>query len=105
MKDIVAIEIIQRRAIKIVPTLWYLPYKELLQRLYITTSEARRRRSDIHQAYNIFNGIGEIDNMYFYEQSADSHSYFIRGHTFEIAKQPCNVNVRKYSFFQLHMCD
>ena len=41
-KDIVAIEKIQRRAIKIVPTLGYLLYKEILQRLHLTTLGVRR---------------------------------------------------------------
>ena len=45
-KDIVAIEKLQRRASTIVPTLRYLPYKERLQRLYLTTLEVRRRSSD-----------------------------------------------------------
>ena len=46
-KDIVAIEKIPCRATRIVSILRYLPYKEILQRLYLTTLKVRRRRSDL----------------------------------------------------------
>ena len=69
--DIVAIEKIQRRVIKIVTTLRYLPCKERLQRLYLTTLELRRRRSDLLQTYTIFDGNCAIDHMLFVEQCAN----------------------------------
>ena len=40
-KDIVAIEEIKCRATNLVPTLRYLPYRERLHRLYLTTLEVR----------------------------------------------------------------
>ena len=65
-KDIVANEKIQRIATKVVPTLMYLPYKEILQHLYLTTLAVRRRCSDLLQTDRIFNGIDEIDHKLFF---------------------------------------
>ena len=53
MKDIAAIEKIQHSATKIVLTLRYLPYKEILQRLYLTTLEVRQQHIDLLQTYGI----------------------------------------------------
>ena len=54
---------------------------------------------------HIINGIDEIDHELFLWQISDSHSYFTRGHTFRIAKQPCIVNPKKHSFSQRVICD
>ena len=64
-KDIVAIEKIQHKATAIVPTLRHKPYKEILQHLYLTTLEVRRRHSDLLQTYRVFNGIDKIDDKLF----------------------------------------
>ena len=77
-KDIVAIEKIQRRATKVAPTLRYLPYKERLQRLYLTTSEVRRRYSDLLQTYKIFNGIDEIDHKLFFVSKVQIHTHILQ---------------------------
>ena len=64
-KDIVAIKKIQRKANKIVPTLRYLQYKEILQRLYLTTLEVRRWHSDLLQSNSILMALMRLIISYF----------------------------------------
>ena len=56
-----AVERVQRRATKMVPTLKDLSYTERLQRLKLETLEYRRRRADLLEAYRIINNIHSID--------------------------------------------
>ena len=60
--DNVAIEKIQRSVIIIVTR--YLPYKEGLQRLYLTIFEVKRRRSVLLQTSKIYNGNGVNDHNF-----------------------------------------
>ena len=55
--NIDAIERVQRRATKIVPSLKNLTYTQRLERLNLETLEYRRRRADLLETYRILNGI------------------------------------------------
>ena len=56
-----AVERVQRRATKLVPTLSHLSYKERLIKLNLETLEYRRRRADLLETYRIINNIHSID--------------------------------------------
>ena len=59
--NIDAIERVQRRATKMVPSIKNLPYSQRLERLNLETLEYRRRRADLLETYRIMNGIHQID--------------------------------------------
>ena len=55
-KDVVALEKVQRRATKLIPSLKKLSYNDRLKSLNITTLEERRIRGDIIFLFKIING-------------------------------------------------
>ena len=68
-KDIYALERLQRRAIKIIPELSDLSYKECLKKCGLTTIERRRLRGDQTGVFKILNG---------YENTVSfSHAYVL----------------------------
>ena len=74
-KVIVAIEKIQRRATRIVPTLRYLQYKERLQHLYLTTLEVRRVVT-YFKHIRFLMVLMRLIISYFLKKSSVSYSYF-----------------------------
>ncbi|XP_072039474.1 uncharacterized protein [Amphiura filiformis] len=56
-KDITAIEKVQRRATKMIPSFRELPYEMRLRRLNLPTLAYRRLRGDMIQVYKIMHGI------------------------------------------------
>ena len=59
--NIDALERVQRRATKLIPTLKDLSYTERLRKLKLETLEYRRKRADILEAYRIINGHHTLD--------------------------------------------
>ena len=56
IKDITAIENVQRRATKYLPTLKNLTYEEHLQKLDLPTLQFRRLRGDLIETYKLMTG-------------------------------------------------
>ena len=60
-RDIKALEKVQRRATKLVPSLRNLKYSERLQELKMTTLEDRRNRGDLIQFFKFYYGFNSIE--------------------------------------------
>ena len=70
-RDIETLEKVQRRAIKLVPSLRNLPYEDRLRRLNLPTLEERRRRGNLIETFNfkILKQHDQVDphNFFYYE--------------------------------------
>ena len=98
-KHIDALENVQRRATRQLPTLSKLPYEERLQTLKLPTLAYRRVRGDMIEVYKIMNEIYDTDVTLFLKtrvQSAERTSQ--RGHKFQLYTEHINKNIRKHSF-------
>ena len=98
-KHIDALENVQRRATRQLPTLSKLPYEERLQTLKLPTLAYRRVRGDMIEVYKIMNEIYDTDVTSFLKtrvQSAERTSQ--RGHKFQLYTEHINKNIRKHSF-------
>ena len=60
------IEIIHRRATKLIPGLRDLTYEERLKECGLTTIETRRLRGDQIEVFNILNGYENVDSKYIF---------------------------------------
>ena len=67
-KDVNMIEIIQRRATKLIPGLRDLTYEERLKECGLTTQETRRLRGDQIEVFKILNGYENIDSNIFFKK-------------------------------------
>ena len=56
MKDIIAIENVQRRATKYMPTLKVLSYEDILRKLQLPTLRCRRLQGDMIEVFKILKG-------------------------------------------------
>lgn len=96
VKDIEAVENVQRRATKLVPNLNALSYEERLKKLELPTLAYRRSRGDMIETYKILSGKYDEecseDIIQLREESAT------RGHPKKIYKRRTRLNIRKYSF-------
>ena len=93
-KHINAIEAVQRRATKMIPSLRNLPYNERLQKLKLPSLVYRRRRGDMIQTYKFVHNIWNIDDDLF-TLSADTGT---RGHQYKLFKERFETNVRGHFF-------
>ena len=60
-KDILALEVVQRRFTRLIPELRGLDYEERLSRLGLYSLEFRRMRGDLIETYKIMKGIDRVD--------------------------------------------
>ena len=96
IKDLKAVENVQRRASKLVPTLKNLTYEERLRKLGLPTLAYRRARGDMIETYKILSGIydEEVSQDIFVLQEGQR----TRGHTKRIFKVHSRLNKNKNSF-------
>ncbi|KAK3895087.1 hypothetical protein Pcinc_001182 [Petrolisthes cinctipes] len=64
VKDIQALEKVQRHATKMVLELSHLPYEERCQRLGLQTLSDRRKRGDMIQTYKLLHGFDDVHTLY-----------------------------------------
>ena len=82
VRDIQALERVQRRATKLVPGLTQLPYESRCQRLGLQTLEERRVRGDMIQTFKLLHGYEDVHYTRFFELSANH----LRGHSMKLSK-------------------
>ena len=93
VKDVTAIENVQRRATKLIPGLSQLSYEDRLKQLKLPTLVYRRARGDMIETYKILSNYNEEVSPFFKINASST-----RGNTLKLAKQSANKDVRKFSF-------
>jgi len=93
-KEIVTIEMVQRRATKMLPGLKELSYKESLKILDIPTLVNRRIRGDMIEMYKILNGRYDQDA----EMQLPVNNNITRGHQKKLFKQHSKTKIRQSQF-------
>ena len=94
MKDIRALENVQRRLTKILPELSQLSYTDRLKKLHLTTLHYRRYRMDMIQVFKIVNKIDDVSFDEFFTYS----DLQTRGHDKKLNKPRALKNFRLNSF-------
>ena len=94
-KDKIALENVQRRATRLVKSLFGQTYSQRLRVLGLPSLEYRRERSDVVEVYKIFNNIDitEKDRLFTMETYSST-----RGHPQKLFKKRSNRNIRMNSF-------
>ena len=96
VKDIEAVENVQRRASKLVPSLKDLTYEERLRKLRLPTLAYRRARGDMIETFKIMKGI--YDNEVTQDIFVLREDQRTRGHNRRIFKEHSRWNKSKNSF-------
>lgn len=91
IKDIEALERVQRRVTRLSPELRPLPYEGRLERLGLTTLYQRRLRGDLIETYKIISGYYN-SSLQIFTVSGSQH---LRGHTKKLSKEKCSKLLRK----------
>jgi hypothetical protein len=97
-KDIVKLENVQRRALKMITGFNALTYEERLRRTNLLTLEKRRVRADLIEVFKIISELEKIPSSNFFTLRTDSHNR--RGHSKTLFKRHVRLNSRKFSFSQ-----
>ena len=95
-KDIDMLDIVQRRANKMIPKLRNISYEMRLTECGLTTLETRRLREDQIEVFKILNGYGNIDRNIVFTVKEER----TMGHGVTLAKKQCRLDIRKMSFSQ-----
>jgi len=98
LKNIRKLESVQRRATKLISSLYDLSYTERLQRLNLPSLLYRRSRMDLIMTYKIINGLVDVDMNYFLTVNANANHTRCNG--LKLYKSRFNSNTRKFSFSQ-----
>ena len=91
-RNIKALEKVQRRATKFIPSLQDLPYEERLKQLRLPSLEHRRKRGDMIQTYKYMSGLYHRNFLIISDERRT------RGHERKLFKERCNSQIRS-SFF------
>ena len=89
-----AIEAVQRRVTKLVPSLRSLSYEDRLKKLNVPTLEYRRRRGDMLLVYKLMNKLTKCDWESFFKRS----DYPTRGHKDKLYKPMAKTTLRLNTF-------
>lgn len=96
VKDITALENVQRRATKLVPSLKDLSYEERLRKLKLPTLAYRRARGEMIETYKILQGVyDEVACQGLFELQEDGRT---RGHSKKLYTKRSRLNIRKNFF-------
>jgi len=93
-KDMKLIEVVQRRATKLVTGMKELNYNDRLKQLGLQRLEGRRMRSDLIETFKIVNRKYSINPELFFQLDEGDR----RGHDHKLLKKRFRLNVRKYAF-------
>lgn len=89
------LEIIQKRATKLIHACKDFSYKDRLSFLQLPTLKYRRFRGDMIEVYKILNGFYDTRLTPPLERNLDSRT---RGNSFKLKVERCRYDVRKFSF-------
>ena len=90
-----AVERVQRRATRLIPSLRGLPYEERLERLNLPSLSHRRRRGDMIQCFKILKGIDRIDPEKLFQRATMEST---RGHHMKLFKTRAKSELRRAAF-------
>ena len=97
-RDIDAMEKIQRRATRMVPTIAGNDYDTRLKMCRLTTLERRRIRGDMIEVFKMLNGHTKVDDDFF-TFSSERHNAATRSVTNKcLVSEKCRLDIRKYFF-------
>ena len=94
IRDIQALEKVQRRATKLVPELQHLSYGDRLSALNLPSLLYRRRRIDMITVFKIVHGLEGLP----FETLFTFHNTVTRGNGYKLYKKFSHLNLRKFSF-------
>ena len=94
IKDIQALEKIQRRATKLIPELQHLSHGDRLSTLNLPSLLYRRRRIDMITVFKIVHGLEGIP----FKTLFTFHNTVTRGNGYKLYKKFSHLNLRKFSF-------
>ena len=94
-KDITALENVQRRATKLMPSLKQLSYEERLRRIDLPTLRYRRLRGDMIETYKMLTGLYDPDTQPLLELDNNQRT---RGHPYKLLKPRCRTSHRLNTF-------
>ena len=97
MGDLKLVEGVQRRATKLIPHLYDMPYEDRLEYLNLPSMEYRRKRGDMIQMYKIINGMVRMDPKELFTPIPSSNT---RGHKQRVLRQRSLKAARAKSFSQ-----
>jgi len=94
-KDKILLERIQHRFTRMIPWFKKLPYEERLRQLDLWTLEERRNRADLLQVFKMYKGLSTISLPFsnFFTLSTVVNT---RGHAAKIAKNRCQLDIRRF---------
>ena len=96
LKDIVKLERVQRRAVKIIKELQGTTYEEKLIELKLFSLEKRRLRGDMITVFRMLKGIDNIDSDIFFTLFSSNNS--TRGHSLKLSRPSVKTDTRKFFF-------
>ena len=97
--DCLAVERVQRRATKLVPTIRHYTYTDRLKAIGLPSLHYRRKRGDMIQVYKLLNSKDRIDPYIFFTPSTSTST---RGHDSKLFK-PIAVKECRRRFFSVRV--
>ena len=94
VRDIDAVESVQRRATKIIPGFNQLPYEERLRRLSLPSLIYRRYRGDMIHTFKYLHKLYDSPN----HQMLKPRENQTRGHSLKLSKPRCRLQIKQFSF-------
>jgi transposase len=91
----IAVERVQRRAIKLIKECRNMSYSERLKYLNLHSLKGRRVRGDLIETYKLYHGLVDIEWDNFFTATPYSHT---RNATGKVFLHRSNTNLRKYCF-------
>merc|ERR1712055_352596 len=101
-KDINLLELVQRRATKLVSSLGDSTYDQRKTALDLTSLEVRRARGDLIEVFKIIHGFENIQRDQFFKLESEVHEHTLRGMELKI-HVPQAGNTRRRKFFDIRI--
>lgn len=95
VKDIEALEKVQRRFTRILPVFRNLPYEERLVKYNLSSLHMRRTTFDLICMYKIIHGLIDLPFASFFELDNESRT---RGHVFKVKFKYSRLDIKKFFF-------